>query len=366
MVGLILRRGVGTAWSTMPWSPPEPELDLARSDIVHLNRPIQPIGARVAWFVCALLLSFGTAGIVSGMAHQPGTAARNELTWSADQRLLPGLTTAAADMGTLTQDVDALGDLGTRALLAVNDGATSQLVAAIDDGDTVLTEIETETTGLRAKLATLPGVGPGAEGRLGGTALRRYQTLTGALDATGGLSESWGRLTAASLGAMRLRTTLASHDQSTAAAAKLGTAGKYAQAITQLAESDRSIAEARNQRDAMAASVDVAILTQWIDRNAAYDRALRALYQVLRSAKSKVTPAVEKAYADEQAARALLPGDTRALIVIMSDVARGGLNQAIIGIEEAKGRLTDALDAFNAGDATEGQPGTPGTSPAAP
>jgi hypothetical protein len=230
----------------------------------------------------------------------------------------------------------------------------------------VLTEIETETTGLRAKLATLPGVGPGAEGRLGGAALRRYQTLTGALDATGGLSESWGRLTAASLGAMRLRTTLANHDQSTAAAAKLGTAGKYAQAIAQLAESDRSIAEARNQRDAMAASVDVAILTQWIDRNAAYDRALRALYQVLRSAKSKVTPAVEKAYADEQAARALLPGDTRALIVIMSDVARGGLNQAIIGIEEAKGRLTDALDAFNAGEATEGQPGTPGTSPAAP
>jgi hypothetical protein len=112
--------------------------------------------------------------------------------------------------------------------------------------------------------------------------------------------------------------------------------------------------------------VDVAILTQWIDRNAAYDRALRALYQVLRSANSKVTPAVEKAYADEQAARALLPGDTRALIVIMSDVARGGLNQAIIGIEEAKGRLTDALDAFNAGDQTESEPTAPGTSPAAP
>ena len=50
----------------------------------------------------------------------------------------------------------------------------------------------------------------------------------------------------------------------------------------------------------------------------------------------------------------------------MSDVARGGLNQAIIGIEEAKGRLTDALDAFNAVDATEGEPTAPGTSPATP
>jgi hypothetical protein len=330
---------------------------------------------RVVWFVCALLLSFGTAGIVAGMAHQPGTSPRAELTWAADQRILPGLTTAAADLGALTQDVDALGDLGTRALLAVNDGATSRLVTAIGGGDDVLTKIEAKTAALRAKLATLPGVGPGADGRLGGTALRRYQTLTGALDATGGLADSWGRLTAASLAAMRLRTTLDDHDRSTAAAARLGTAGKYAEAIAQLAKSDSALAEARKQRDSMAASVDVAVLTEWIDRNAAYDRALRAVYQVLRSAGTKVTPAVEKAYAAEQAARALLPGDTRGLIVIMSDVARGGLNQAIIGIEEAKGRLTDALDAFNAGDAGDagdaagapgGEPAMPGSSPAAP
>ncbi len=118
----------------------------------------------------------------------------------------------------------------------------------------------------------------------------------------------------------------------------------------------------------MAASVDVAILTQWIDRNANYDRALRALYQVLRTSGSKITPAVEKAYKAEQEARALLPGDTRGLIVIMSDVARGGLNQAVIAIEEAKGRLTDALDAFNAGDGADGPDGAgaPSGSPAAP
>jgi hypothetical protein len=314
-----------------------------------------------------VLLAFGTAGIIGGMAHQPGTAARTELTWAADQRILPGLTTAAADLGALTQDVDSLGELGTRALLAVNDGDTATLVTAMTDGDDVLAKIESETLVLRAKLATLPGVGPGAEGRLGGAALRRYQTLTGALNATGGLTDSWSRLTAGSLAALQLRTTLADHDQSTAAAAKLGTAANYVEAIAQLAESDAAIAQARKQRDAMAASVDVAILTQWIDRNADYDRALRALYQVLRSAGTKATPAVQKAYLAEQAARAQLPGDTRGLIVIMSDVARGGLNQAVIGIEEAKGRLTDALDAFNA-DASEASPapGAPGESPAAP
>jgi hypothetical protein len=313
----------------------------------------------------ALILAFGMAGIVGGMAHQPGSSARSELTWSADQRILPGLTTAAAELGKLTQDVDSLGDMGTGALLAVNDGNTARLATAVKDGDDVLARIESETIAFRARLAALPGVGYAAEARLGGAALRRYQTLTGALDATAGLSDSWGRLTASSLSALRLRTTLADHDQATAAAARLGTAAKYAQAIAQLDASDAAIAEARKQRDAMAASVDVAILTQWIDRNAGYDRALRALYQVLRTSGSKVTPAVEKAYQAEQAARALLPGDTRGLIVIMSDVARGGLNQAVIAIEEAKGRLTDALDAFNAGDATNGASGAPGESPGA-
>jgi hypothetical protein len=349
-----------------PTPPPSPGPGAARPERVARRGRLRSIGLRLAWLVCALVLAFGTAGIVGGMAHEPGTSARSELTWAADQRILPGLTTAAADLGALTQDVDSLGDLGTGALLAVNDGNTTALARAVRDGDDVLARIESETLALRAKLATLPGVGPGAEGRLGGAALRRYQTLTGALDATAGLSASWDRLTASSLGALRLRTTLADHDQATAAAAKLGTAAKYAQAIAKLGDSDAAIADARRQRDAMAASVDVAILTEWIDRNADYDKALRALYQVLRTSGSKVTAAVEKAYRAEQAARALLPGDTRALIVIMSDVARGGLNQAVIAIEEAKGRLTDALDAFNAGDATEGAPSAPSESPAAP
>ena len=304
------------------------------------------------WVASALLLSFGTAGIVGGMEHQPGSAARSELTWTADQRLLPLLTGAAIDLSKLTNDVDVLGDEGTRALVAVNGGDTAALQVATNNGDKLLGTIESETAAYRAKLAGLPGVGPGAEGRLGGAALRRYQTLAGALEATGGLSDSWARLTVSSLAAMQLRGTLAEHDQSTVTAARLGTAGKFAQAITQLAKSDAAIAAARRQRDQMSSSVDVSILTAWIDRNAAYDTALRKLYTILRTSRGKATKAVQQAYADEQAARAQLPGDTRGLIVIMSDVARGGLNQAIIAIEEAKGRLSDTLDAFNA-SATE-------------
>jgi alkylhydroperoxidase/carboxymuconolactone decarboxylase family protein YurZ len=104
------------------------------------------------------------------------------------------------------------------------------------------------------------------------------------------------------------------------------------------------IAEARELRDRLAATTDVETLSSWIDRNAAYDAALRQLYEALLESKGKVTDRVRSAIGAEQVARQQLPADTRALVVIMSDIAQGGLNQAVIAIEEARGALGSALD----------------------
>jgi hypothetical protein len=323
------------------------------------------IGVRLGWLVAAVLLAFGAAGIVSGMSHPPGTAARSELTWVGDHEIGPRLVDAAADLGSLTKDVESLGNEATDALVAVNGGDAARIATATTAGQALLQTVQQKTDALRAKLFAIPGTGPGAEIRLGGIPLRRYTTLTGALDATGGLKDSWDRLTATSLAAVRLQTTLANHDKATAAAAKLGTAGKYGQAIRRLADSDDQIASAQKQRDAMSSTVDVSILTDWISRNAAYDRALRALYTLLRTAHGKATTAVQQAYAKERLAREQLPNDTRGLIIIMADLARGGLNQAVISIEETKGRLSAALDAFEAAaNATDG--GSPQPSPSRP
>ena len=309
------------------------------------------LGIRLAWFGCAVLLALGGAGIVAGMSHQPGTSARAELTWVGDHEIGPRLTDGAADLQKLTDDVDALGDQGINALVGVNGGDQVAIRAAMAKGQALLVTIEQETNALRAKLAAIPGVGPGAEIRLGGIPLQRYQTLTGALDSTGGLNDSWGRLTASSLAAIQLQTTLADHDAATAEAARLGSTGKFAPALAKLDDSDAQIASARKQRDSMAATVDITILSDWIDRNAEYDLALRKLYSLLRASNGRATTAVQKASVAEAKARENLPRDTRGLIVIMADVARGGLNRAVIDIEDAKGRLSDALEAFNAEDA---------------
>jgi len=116
----------------------------------------------------------------------------------------------------------------------------------------------------------------------------------------------------------------------------------------------------------MAIAVDTSVLNTWIDRNESYDLVLGRLYSLLTASGGKVTPEIQATYTDEQAARALLPGDTRGLVIIMGDLARGQLNQAVITIEESKARLSAALAAFEAtgtGDAAPGSTSPPGGSP---
>jgi len=50
--------------------------------------------------------------------------------------------------------------------------------------------------------------------------------------------------------------------------------------------------------------------------------------------------------------RARLPPDARGLVLIMSDIGRGGMNDAVITIEEARGKLADALAPAPAPDAS--------------
>ena len=320
--------------------------------------------ARAGWLACAALLALGSAGIVAGMQHQPGSPARAELTYAADNRIAPGLAASADDLRALAADVESLGTLGTRALAAITGGDIPAMQKSITDGRTAIGAIDTKTDALRVRLAALPGVGPGAEGRLGGLSLLRYQTLTDALTATHGLGDQWDTLTKGALAAIQVETALLDHDTSTAAAAAQGKAAHYQEALDQLKVSDTRLTYARVQRDAMSATVDVTVLTTWIDRNAAYDAALGKVYALLVASKGKVTKAVTDAIAVQKAALAALPGDPRGLVLIMAEIARGGLNRAVISIEEAKGRLSDAVDAFTAAAPDDGPAATDGPSTA--
>ena len=297
----------------------------------------------VAWLGAVLLISFGAAGIVTGMAHDAGTPARAELTYAGDTAIEPGLASAEKELAALAADVRGLSDLGRGALSALVAMDVETLDGKVADGEELALKIQLRANALRERLASLPGIGPGAELTLSPEVRQRHALVLSALDTTKDLAPAWSRLATSSLAATTITVLLTDHDTITAGAAADGRAGAYTDALKKLDESDAKIAQARSLRDSLAATVDVSTLTAWLDLNADYDAVLRRLYQAIVDSNGRVTDEVRAAFAAETAARERLPKDTRALVIILLDIARGGLNGAVISIEEARGDLDAAI-----------------------
>ena len=154
-------------------------------------------------------------------------------------------------------------------------GTPDTVEAAIAEGDAFLAGIASEAKAIRADLAAVPFV---TERRCRSPRLARGPSAVRALvpvpAATDGLDAAWCRLTVGAAAAGRLSAQLAEHDRLVGEAAEQGRAAKYKTAIKTLDEAAAAIAESRKLRDRIVASVDVTVLDQWLDRNAAYDEAL--------------------------------------------------------------------------------------------
>lgn len=310
----------------------------------------------LAWLIAAVVISLGSAGIVGGLDHLPSSGARPELTYGYDLQIAPGLDAATAELQALSDQVDVLAGHGRDALTSLVARDTPSLQAAIAAGETQITEIQASARALRDRLVALPVLDAAAATRYSPATRARHATLVAALPAVDALDDDWGRLAAGSVPAIELTERLAAHDRIAGEAVKLGAAGKFTAAIKMLAGAKAELASARTVRDELSTRIETSTLDSWIDRNATYDRALSDLWEAVRASPTKVTAAIRKAAERELAAKAQLPKDTSALVVILGDVARGGLNQAVIAIEEARGRLLDALEAAAAQAAPAASP----------
>ncbi|HEY0443474.1 MAG TPA: hypothetical protein VGC90_04550, partial [Candidatus Limnocylindrales bacterium] len=101
------------------------------------------------WLVAIELIALGAAGLVAAIDHQPGTAARAELTWAGDQAIEPALNAATANLVSLGSDVDRLGVLGRGALAALASSQWDDLDSAVNDGGVLVLQIRAETDRLR-------------------------------------------------------------------------------------------------------------------------------------------------------------------------------------------------------------------------
>jgi len=331
--------------------------------VTLLGSSFRTLAIGLVWLVIAVVIAVGVAGIVAAGNRLPGTDGRPELTWAADRAAKTQLDASTTSLATLAADVEKLGEMGRLALTAVTDRDLERLDAAVNDGTTFLPTVALDTAAYREALGKVPGIGPTDELTLSPAVRDRYDQLVGTVQLADGLSGQWRRFTSGAAGASRLVELLDLQDTEAAAAAKEGSSAHYAAALTHLDKADAAIAEAKTLRDRLRNAADVSTLDRWLERNDTWDAALRDLYKTLDATGGKVTDAVRAAYTKERAAFARLPSDTKPLVIIMSDVAQGGLNQAVIAIEEARGGLEEALTPL---EPQGGDDGTGGPIPTPP
>jgi hypothetical protein len=305
---------------------------------------VRQILLALAWLAAVLLIALGAAGLVAGMDAPATAGSRPWLTARDDLVVGTSLDAIAADLELVSDRLDALGEQGRGALSALVANDPAPAAAALDAGDDLVADIRARSALIETALAEVPLIGtPEAEFRLAAAVRDRHARLARAVTTTRGLEAAWLQLASGSAAAARLSGLLAAHDEAVLAAAAQGRDAEYAQALTILDDADTAITDARLLRTQLARTVDVTTLDEWLDRSARYDAALRDLYAALVDSDGRITRAVRAAMTAEGKAKDRLPPDTRGLVLIMAEIGRGGMNGAVVAIEQARGQLSEAL-----------------------
>ncbi len=297
----------------------------------------------VVWVFGLGLLATSAAGLLGVTWHAPGSPARAELTYPGDSALDPPLDAATQQLKVIAADVATLATEAKTALAEVASTDPTRLREALERGALAATRISTATTGLGRSLAGLPGDGPAALIEYSNATLVRRAAVLAAMDAAASLATQWQQVSGRAVDAAGLTSLIALHDTTVLDAAAKGRGNKFKDAVTILDDAILTIEEIHTLRVRLIAGTEPTVLDEWIERNANYDRALQRVYAALVKSKGVVTVEVQSARREEQVAFAQLPPDRRTIIVIVAEVARGGLTQAVLAIDDTSGRLDEAL-----------------------
>ncbi|HET7181117.1 MAG TPA: hypothetical protein VFI15_02690 [Candidatus Limnocylindrales bacterium] len=305
---------------------------------------LRRLGRGIAWAVLLALLAISGAGLLGETFHAPGSPARAELTWNGDSSIDVQLDEATRQLELIAADVNELAADAKTALSEVSSTDASRLRAALEHGGSVVTKIDQAAKHLRTALVGLPGDGPTAALDYSNATLVRRAAILAAIDAASSVANEWQSVTGRAVDAAEVVSLISKHDQTVVSALQLGVDAKYKGTLPILDEALGITEQIHDLRVRLITTTDQTVLDEWVDRNAAYDKALQALYKALVKSKGKLTIEVQAARRDERIAFNNLPPDRRTIIVIVSEVARGGLTQAVLAIESAHGQIDAALD----------------------
>lgn len=297
----------------------------------------------VAWAAVLAVVAASAAGLVDVAWHAPGSPARAELTYPGDAALDIRLDAATAELQQIAADMASLAQEAKTALGEVASSDPTRLREALQRGADAAASIDTATSDLRDDLIGLPGDGPTASIEYSNATLVRRAAILAAIDAAAGLTGRWQQVSGRAADAALLTELIGLHDITVLNAASKGRASEFKEAVEILDEALLKVEDIQLLRVRLIAGSEHTVLDEWIERNTNYDVALRRLYAALDRSGGKVTLAVQSARREERLAFEQLPPDRRTILVIVSEVARGGLTQAVLAIEEASGHIDEAL-----------------------
>ena len=299
---------------------------------------LRPIALALAWLVAATVLGLGGAGVIARADNFAGDVARPELTWRYDQAMAPGIASAKQEAAGIGESTDKLADAARSALVHLLAGETKLVDADLSRGEVWAADITRRGPLVESLVGQLPYLN--APQLLSSGTRAKIAALHQIVQATSPLADRWHQLEQATVPAVEVTAILQGHDATVFEATQKGVQEDYKAALAILAEALTQLDQVGTIRDQLAPVVDVSTLTQWIDRNRAHDQALIGLYTAVMGGNAdEIAKAVEK----QKEAEALLPPDTRALVVILGDIALGGVNQAAIAIETVRGTVGSAL-----------------------
>ena len=235
----------------------------------------------VAWLVAVVAIALGAAGLAVAMPAEPGTArpapsSPRRATASWRRSWMPPSGSAAS----LGHGLEALGTQARGALAAMVGAETQTMDTAIAEGDRLIEQVRVASAAIRTELAAMPFVGTPAAAADG---LRGPPSALRVAAARGG----GGRRAGSPVGAAADRRRRGGPARGPAGGARPACRrrrGTGPRREIRGGDQDHRLGRrpcwrsARTSRDRLANSVDVSVLDQWIERNASYDAALRALY----------------------------------------------------------------------------------------
>jgi hypothetical protein len=252
------------------------------------------------------------------------------------------LDTARSDLEGIAADVERLAAEAKTALEDVSSADPKRLDATLQRGDAIAAAIDARSGSLRASLADLPGTEPDAAMRYSHAVLVRRAAVLAAIEASSGLAGNWQTVAARARDTARLTALINQHDTTVVNAIQHGLNSQYRDAVDTIDEALGIMDTIKDLRARLVAADDT-ILDEWIERTGNYDVALQHLYGALVKSKGRVTVEVQSARREERDAFEQLPPDRRTILVIIGEVTRNGLIQAVVAIDDAHGRLDEAL-----------------------